>query len=208
MVALAHNGNLVNAQVVRAELEAQGSIFSSSTDSEVIVHLIARSKSDDLVEATAEALGRLSGRLFPGDDEREGTAGDPGSARVPAALAGQARGRVGPGVGVVRLRSHRGDVRPRPGAGGVPAHHAARDEVLLPAAACTAGAVHLRVHLLRSPGQRALRPECGRRPQGAGAAAGRGGPGGRGSRDSRAGFRRAGGLGVCRAVRACRSIMG
>jgi amidophosphoribosyltransferase len=61
MVALAHNGNLVNAQVVRAELEAQGSIFSSSTDSEVIVHLVARSKSDDLVEATAEALSRLSG---------------------------------------------------------------------------------------------------------------------------------------------------
>ncbi len=61
MVALAHNGNLVNAQVVRAELEAHGSIFSSSTDSEVIVHLVARSKSDNLVEATAEALGRLSG---------------------------------------------------------------------------------------------------------------------------------------------------
>ncbi len=61
MVALAHNGNLVNAQVVRAELEAHGSIFSSSTDSEVIVHLVARSKSDNLVEATAEALSRLSG---------------------------------------------------------------------------------------------------------------------------------------------------
>jgi amidophosphoribosyltransferase len=61
MVALAHNGNLVNAQVVRAELEAQGSIFSSSTDSEVIVHLVARSKSDGLVEATADALSRLSG---------------------------------------------------------------------------------------------------------------------------------------------------
>ena len=61
MVALAHNGNLVNAQIVRAELEAHGSIFSSSTDSEVIVHLVARSKSDDLVEATAEALSRLSG---------------------------------------------------------------------------------------------------------------------------------------------------
>jgi amidophosphoribosyltransferase len=61
MVALGHNGNLLNAQIVRAELEAHGSIFSSSTDSEVIVHLIARSKSDDLVEATAEALERVSG---------------------------------------------------------------------------------------------------------------------------------------------------
>lgn len=60
MVAVAHNGNLVNAQSVRGELEAQGSIFSTSTDTEVVVHLIARA-SDDLVEATAEALGRLSG---------------------------------------------------------------------------------------------------------------------------------------------------
>ena len=60
-VALAHNGNLVNAQVLKTELEAQGSIFNSSTDSEVIVHLIARSQSGDLVESTAEALSRVSG---------------------------------------------------------------------------------------------------------------------------------------------------
>ena len=60
-VALAHNGNLINAQDLRSGLEANGSIFNSSTDSEVIVHLIARSKSDNLVEATAEALSRVSG---------------------------------------------------------------------------------------------------------------------------------------------------
>jgi amidophosphoribosyltransferase len=60
-VALAHNGNLVNAHLLKAELEREGSIFSSTTDSEVIVHLIARSTSDNLVEATAEALGRVSG---------------------------------------------------------------------------------------------------------------------------------------------------
>jgi len=60
-VALAHNGNLINAQELRSGLEANGSIFNSSTDSEVIVHLIARSKSDDLVEATAEALSQVSG---------------------------------------------------------------------------------------------------------------------------------------------------
>jgi amidophosphoribosyltransferase len=60
-VALAHNGNLVNAQILKTELEDQGSIFNSSTDSEVIVHLIARSQSGDLVEATAEALSRVSG---------------------------------------------------------------------------------------------------------------------------------------------------
>jgi amidophosphoribosyltransferase len=60
-VALAHNGNLVNAHLLKAELEGQGSIFNSNSDSEVIVHLIARSRSNDLVESTADALGRVSG---------------------------------------------------------------------------------------------------------------------------------------------------
>lgn len=60
-IALAHNGNLVNAQRIRNELEAQGSIFSSTTDSEVIVHLIARSKSGRLWEGAAEALAQVRG---------------------------------------------------------------------------------------------------------------------------------------------------
>ncbi len=60
-IGLAHNGNLVNAQRIRRELEAQGSIFSSTTDSEVIVHLIARSKSGRLWEGAAEALAQIRG---------------------------------------------------------------------------------------------------------------------------------------------------
>jgi amidophosphoribosyltransferase len=66
-VAVAHNGNLVNAEALRAELERDGSIFQSSSDTEVIIHLIARSKAtasgadDGLVPAIREALGRVSG---------------------------------------------------------------------------------------------------------------------------------------------------
>jgi len=44
-LALAHNGNLINAEMMRNELEAYGSIFQSTTDSEVIVHLMAHSLS-------------------------------------------------------------------------------------------------------------------------------------------------------------------
>ena len=44
MIALAHNGNLVNAQNIRSKLESQGSIFQTTSDTEVIVHLIAQSK--------------------------------------------------------------------------------------------------------------------------------------------------------------------
>ncbi|MGH7423788.1 MAG: amidophosphoribosyltransferase, partial [Candidatus Methylomirabilales bacterium] len=60
-LALGHNGNLVNAMRVRAELEAQGSVFSSTSDTEVILHLVARSRADNLIDAAAEALSGLHG---------------------------------------------------------------------------------------------------------------------------------------------------
>jgi amidophosphoribosyltransferase len=43
-LALAHNGNLVNAREIRAQLEDAGALFTTSSDSEVILHLVARSK--------------------------------------------------------------------------------------------------------------------------------------------------------------------
>src|SRR5688572_10448746 len=43
-VALCHNGNLINATSLRADLEQQGAIFQSTSDSEVILHLLARSQ--------------------------------------------------------------------------------------------------------------------------------------------------------------------
>jgi len=60
-IAVAHNGNLVNAQQVRAQLESQGSIFQTNSDTEVIVHLIALSKEHTLPEAIADALRRVEG---------------------------------------------------------------------------------------------------------------------------------------------------
>ena len=61
VTALAHNGNLVNATEIRAKLEAQGSIFQTNSDTEVIVHLIALSKEHTLPEAIADALRRVEG---------------------------------------------------------------------------------------------------------------------------------------------------
>jgi amidophosphoribosyltransferase len=61
MVALAHNGNLVNATEIRTRLESQGSIFQTNSDTEVIVHLIALSKEQTLPEAMADALRRVEG---------------------------------------------------------------------------------------------------------------------------------------------------
>ena len=60
-LALAHNGNLTNAEKARHDLEAAGSIFNSTTDSEVIVHLIARSREPNLLEASIDALSQVRG---------------------------------------------------------------------------------------------------------------------------------------------------
>lgn len=60
-IAVAHNGNLVNALKLRRELEERGSIFSSTTDSEVIVHLIARSRAKTFVDKVADSLKQLQG---------------------------------------------------------------------------------------------------------------------------------------------------
>lgn len=60
-LALAHNGNLVNAHVVREELEARGSIFQTTVDTEVIAHLIARSRRQNLEDAIVESLREVRG---------------------------------------------------------------------------------------------------------------------------------------------------
>ena len=61
MIALAHNGNLTNAQDIRARMEAQGSIFQTTSDTEVIMHLIAQSREQTLPDAIADALRRVEG---------------------------------------------------------------------------------------------------------------------------------------------------
>jgi amidophosphoribosyltransferase len=60
-IALAHNGNLVNALAIRQKLEAQGSIFQTNSDTEVIMHLIALSREQTLPDAMADSLRRVEG---------------------------------------------------------------------------------------------------------------------------------------------------
>jgi amidophosphoribosyltransferase len=60
-LALAHNGNLVNAREIRASLEDNGALFTTTSDSEVILHLVARSKAPTIAGALAEALLEVRG---------------------------------------------------------------------------------------------------------------------------------------------------
>jgi amidophosphoribosyltransferase len=60
-VAIAHNGNLVNAGAVRRELEGRGAIFGTTSDSEVVLHLLARSREASLEERLIDALSRVKG---------------------------------------------------------------------------------------------------------------------------------------------------
>jgi amidophosphoribosyltransferase len=60
-VAVAHNGNLVNASDLRRRLELDGSIFQSTTDSEVIVHLLARGREPDIETRIVNALRQVEG---------------------------------------------------------------------------------------------------------------------------------------------------
>src|SRR5579884_2825184 len=60
-IAVAHNGNITNAAELRDELEREGSIFQASSDTEVILHLVARSRERALAGALRDALLQLEG---------------------------------------------------------------------------------------------------------------------------------------------------
>ena len=60
-LALAHNGNLTNASALREELVNEGAIFQTTSDTEVILHLIARSRLEDQIEQIIEAINKIEG---------------------------------------------------------------------------------------------------------------------------------------------------
>ena len=59
--AICHNGNLVNADELRAELVHEGSIFQSGSDTEVVLHLFARSKARSVDDAIVESVSQVQG---------------------------------------------------------------------------------------------------------------------------------------------------
>src|SRR6266702_1778948 len=60
-IAIAHNGNIVNAAELRKRFELAGSIFQTSSDTEIVLHLIAQSHESTMPDAIADALRRIEG---------------------------------------------------------------------------------------------------------------------------------------------------
>lgn len=60
-VALAHNGNLTNAKTLRKQLEAQGAVFQSNSDTEILIHLIRQKRDKDFVSALKASLNEVKG---------------------------------------------------------------------------------------------------------------------------------------------------
>ena len=60
-MAMGHNGNLVNASEIREELVAEGAIFQSTNDSEVVVHLMAQSRRNTFIDRAVSALSQVKG---------------------------------------------------------------------------------------------------------------------------------------------------
>lgn len=60
-IAVAHNGNLTNASTIRKQLVAEGSIFQSTMDTEVIIHLIATSKKTKVIDRIVDAMHKITG---------------------------------------------------------------------------------------------------------------------------------------------------
>lgn len=96
-MCIAHNGNLVNAETIRSRLVDDGSIFQSTTDSEVIVHLIARSRAVGFAQRVIDSLSKIKGAyslLFLTHDRMIGI-------RDPRGFRPLALGRIGEGYCLV-----------------------------------------------------------------------------------------------------------
>ena len=102
-IAVCHNGNLPFAREERRKLEREGAIFSATSDTEVILHGVARSKASSVREAIPEVLRNTEGAfsmLFLTPTE---LIADPRSARLSSAGAGTTGRRLGGGIGNLRL---------------------------------------------------------------------------------------------------------
>ena len=107
-VALAHNGNLINAVELHGELrEPRASAFRSTSDSEVIAALLSTHESDTIEDALADVMRARRGRLLDGRDDQGPRRRVPRPGRAAAAVDRDARRPLLRRLGDLRVRHHR-----------------------------------------------------------------------------------------------------
>ena len=164
-IALAHNGNLVNAGSLRDELERGGAIFQTTSDTEVVAHLVARSGAAELGDAIREAIAAITGgfAMCVLTDDRMIAVRDPRGlrplvlGRLDGAWCVASESCAFDSIGADVRARHRSRRAGR-GDGRRARQRAARYED----AQCV---VQLRAHLLRAARQRRRRPERARGAQ-------------------------------------------
>ena len=112
-LAVAHNGNLTNGLTLRRELIREGAICQSTSDTEVVLLLTARSRRTRIIDRFIDALDPDRGRLCAGRADQQEADRRPRSARHPPAGARRARRLPDPVLGDLRARHHRRQVRAR-----------------------------------------------------------------------------------------------
>ena len=151
-IAIAHNGNLTNARALRSKLVQEGAIFQSTSDTEVIIHLTARSSFVPIVNKLVDALKQVEGAysLVALTSKKLIGARDPWGVR-PLVL-GDAGRRADPGVGDLRARHYWRRLCARCRAGRGDRHHQGRHRLLLSVSAAVKTVLRLRIYLLRTAG--------------------------------------------------------
>ena len=166
-LAIAHNGNLTNFQVLRRQLVEEGSIFQSTSDSEVILHLIARSRKRRVIDRFINALREIEGGYALVALTNTALIGARDPLGIRPAGAGRGRRQVRAGVGDLRARHHQRPLRARRGARRGGLHNGRRRGEPAPLPRRPRPPVPVRIRLLLPPGLGGERPQRLRRAQGA-----------------------------------------
>ena len=156
--AIAHNGNLTNALALREELIERGSIFQSGSDTECIIHLMARSIQKTIPERMKDALRRVEGAFSIVAMTRSKLIGVRDPLGVRPLMLGRLGRRLGALLRDLRPRHHRRRLRARDRARRDGDRHRRGHRELLPLPAAAAALLHLREGLLLPPRQRDRRP--------------------------------------------------
>ena len=158
-IAVGHNGNFVNARELRDELVRAGSIFQTTSDTEVVLHLYARSKAPTRRGGAGRVDLAGQRRVLDGAAHQEPADRRARSARVPPAGAGPARRRLDRLLGDLRAGSDWRHLRARSRAGRAGHHQRWRAAVDQAVSARAARALRVRARLLRAARQLRVRPE-------------------------------------------------